>query len=127
MSIFARYQRICETKENHRDEKLITHYYKGTYKQIFDIVETTVKQNDNYVMGHLSKEHGEISVNLKRGRQSFLIITVVAVKPLEIAVDLHISTESYSLFGSYPFLKKQVVDFYQKLNQAANFIGKGRG
>jgi hypothetical protein len=127
MSILARYQRFCETNEKHRDKQLITHYYKGTYKQVFDIVEMVIKKNENYDIEHISKEHGEISVNLKGGKPCFLIITVVSVKPLEVAVDLHISTESFALLGSYPFLKKQIVNFYQNLSLDATFIGTGRG
>lgn len=126
MSLLTRFQKNCETKENHHDEQLITHYYKGTYKQIFDIVENLLRQDTRYQVEHVSKEHGELSVKLVRGKTCYFIITLVAVKPLEVAVDIHISTESFSVLGSYPFLKNEVVVFYQKLNKTANLIGKGR-
>lgn len=126
LSIFIRFQKNCETKENHTDEQLKTHYYKGTYKQIFDLVENLLRQDSRYIVEHVSKEHGELSVKLKGGKPCFFIITIVAVKPLEVAVDIHISTEAFSLFGSYPFLKNEVVVFYQKLNKIATLIGTGR-
>jgi hypothetical protein len=126
LSIFTRFQKNCETKDNHSDEQLKTHYYKGTFNQIFDIVENLIRQDSRYVMEHVSKEHGEISVKLKGGKPCFYIITLVAVKPLEIAVDIHISTESFSLFGSYPSLRNEIVIFYQKLNKIATLLSTGR-
>jgi hypothetical protein len=126
LSIFTRFQKNCETKENHTDEQLKTHYYKGTYKQLFDLVENLLRQDTRYVIDHVSKEHGELSVKLKGGKPCFYIITIVAVKPLEVAIDIHISTESFSLVGSYPFLKNEIVVFYQKLNNIATLIGTGR-
>jgi hypothetical protein len=126
LSIFTRFQKNCETKDNHTDEQLKTHYYKGTYNQIFDLVENLLRQDSRYVVEHASKEHGELSVKLKVGRPCFYIITIVAVKPLEVAVDIHISTEAFSLFGSYPVIKNEIVVFYQKLNKTATLIGTGR-
>lgn len=126
LSIFTRYQKNCETKDNHTDEQLKTHYYKGTYNQLFDLVENMLRQDSRYVIEHVSKEHGELSVKLKASRPCFYIITIVAVKPLEIAVDIHISTEAFSLLGSYPHLKNEIVVFYQKLNKIATLIGTGR-
>jgi hypothetical protein len=126
LSIFTRFQKNCETKESHPDEQLKTHYYKGTYNQIFDSVENLLRRDTRYVIDHVSKEHGELSVKLKGGKPCFYIITIVSVKPLEVAVDIHISTDAFSLFGSYPFLKNEIVVFYEKLNKIATFIGTGR-
>lgn len=125
-SILIRYQKHCETMENHRDEQLKTHYYKGSYRQIFDIVENLLQSDSNYQIDHISKERGEFSVVMKKGKSFFGIITLVAVKPNEVAVDIHISTESFSLVGSYPILKNKIVTFYQKLNKKAPLIGTGR-
>jgi hypothetical protein len=126
LSIFTRFQKNCETKDNHADEQLKTHYYKGTYNQLFDLVENLLRKDSRYVIEHVSKEHGELSVKLIGGKPCFYIITIVAVKPLEVAVDIHISTEAFSLLGVYPFLKNEVVVFYQKLNKNATLIGTGR-
>lgn len=124
-SIMARFSKQCETRDHHHDELLKTHYYKGAFSQIFAEIEKLVRDDKRYKMMHVSKEHGEISVELT-DKQCLLIITIVAVKPFELAVDLHISTESFSLFGTYPFLRKELISFYQKLNKNAQLIGKGK-
>jgi hypothetical protein len=125
-SLFIRYQNHCETSENHQDEKLKTHYYKGTYRQIFEAVEKLLRQDSKYKIEHVANERGEFSVQLINQKNELLIITVVAVRPLEIAVDLHISTESFSLLGTYPNLKHEIVTFYEKLNKTTPLIGTGR-
>ncbi|WP_442595396.1 hypothetical protein [Neobacillus sp. D3-1R] len=126
-SILSRYEKQCETTENHKDEHLKTHYYKGSFKQIFELVKKLIFEDQMLHLENISQEHGEFSVKIKRGKTYFLIITVVAVRPYEVAVDLHISTESFSLFGSYPQLKNEIDLFYQKLNKQASMIGTGRG
>ncbi|HYK73871.1 MAG TPA: hypothetical protein VEV44_12235 [Pseudoneobacillus sp.] len=125
-AILTRFEKQCETKENHIDEQLKTHYYKGTFKQLFEQVEKLLAQDGKYIVDHISQEHGEISVKIKNGKTFFLIITLVAVRPYEVAVDLHISTESFSVFGSYPMLKNEIDTFYQKLNKVGSLIGTGR-
>ncbi|HLO10945.1 MAG TPA: hypothetical protein VK190_01685 [Pseudoneobacillus sp.] len=125
-SILIRYQNNCETKENHQDESLKTHYYKGTFRQIFESVENILRQDSKYQINHVSKEHGEFSVQIKNRNNQFLIITLIAIKPLEVAVDLHISTEGFSLFGVHPQLKNEIIDFYKKLSKSTPFIGTGR-
>lgn len=125
-AILTRFEKQCETKENHKDEQLKTHYYKGTFKQLFEQVEKLLAQDGKYIVDHISQEHGEISVKIKNGKTFFLIITLVAVRPYEVAVDLHISTESFSVFGSYPMLKNEIDTFYQKLNKVGSLIGTGR-
>jgi hypothetical protein len=122
MSLFNRFQKSCETRDNHEDHQLVTHYYKGTFRQIFDHVENMVKENKSYELEHVSKEHGELSIKLKSGKSSSFIVTVIAVKPLEIAVDVHISTEAFSLLGTYPRLKNEVIAFYRHLDKKATLI-----
>lgn len=125
-AIFTRYLKQCETNENHPDDLLKTHYYKGSFRQIFELVEKLLSHDDKYHIDHISKEHGEISVELKGHKRCLLIITLVAVRPYEVAVDLHISTESFSILGAYPYLKNEVIIFYKKLNNQAQLIGTGR-
>jgi hypothetical protein len=126
-SIVMRYKKSCETSEKQRDESLKTHYYKGTYRQVYDAVENLLNQDPNYQLEHASSERGEFSVQLKNRKNYFFIITIVAVKPFEIAVDLHISTEKFSLLGVYPTLKNEVLSFYEKLGKKVPFVGSGRG
>jgi hypothetical protein len=125
-SMFIRFKKNCETSEKQQDEQLKTHYYKGTYRQVFETVENLLRQDSSYKLEHVSKEHGEFSVKIKSRKNDPCIITIVAVRPLEIAVDLHISTEIFSLFGTYPSLKNEIVKFYEKLNKVATFIGTAR-
>ncbi|WP_210364962.1 hypothetical protein [Bacillus sp. REN3] len=122
--ISLRYQKFCGTAEKHRDERLKTRYYKASFNQVFQTVEQLLKDDPSGKISSISKEHGEISAEIGRSA-SFMTVTVVMTKPFETAVDLHISTERFSLAGINPLLKKEILYFYQKLDQSLPFIGSG--
>ncbi|WP_042354827.1 hypothetical protein [Bacillus rubiinfantis] len=117
LTIFTRFKKEVETSDHHKDENLRTHYYKGSFNQIFDSAEKIFKDDADCQITTVSKEHGEIAVEVKKPFPCFLVATIVSVKPLETAVDFNISTDKFSLFGIYPQLTGRISSFYQKLNQ----------
>jgi hypothetical protein len=124
--LFTRFQKQCETTEGHPDEQLKTHYYKATYNQMFQNVEKLFMNDPNYRVTSVSKDHGEIALESVKGIQTFIIVTMISIKPLETAVDFNISTERFLLTGSYIPLKRQIVSLYEKIGKIQSFIGTGK-
>ena len=108
VNIFTRFKKQIETSDRNTDNSLKTHYYKGTFNQVFQSVEKLFHDDADCRVTTVSKEHGEIAVEIDKPIPCFLIVTVVSVKPLETAVDFSISSERFSLLGMYPQLKKRV-------------------
>jgi len=125
-NLFLRFSKQVETKDHHVDDQLKTHYYKATFNQLFQSVEELFRQDADCQITTVSKEHGEIAVEVSRPIPCFLIATVVSVKPMESAVDFNISSERFSLSGAYPVLRKRVISYYDKLKQVHTFVGKGK-
>jgi hypothetical protein len=115
--IFLRYKREIETSEKQRDEKLVTHYYKGTANKVFEMVEQIVSNDADCTITTISKEHGEMAVEIHKPIPCFMVVTIVSAKPLETAVDFTISTEKMSLFGVYPALRKRIISFYDRIDK----------
>jgi len=124
--LFTRYKKQIETSDNHRDEALQTHYYKGTFNQVFHSVEEYFKADADCHVATVSKDHGEIAVEINKPVPCFLVVTILAVRGNETAVDFNISTESFSVTGSYPLLKKRIISFYERLNQLHTLVKTGK-
>ncbi|MGG3469701.1 hypothetical protein ABES02_19730 [Neobacillus pocheonensis] len=116
-NLFTRFKREIETSERNTDASLKTHYYKATLNQLFDSVEKMFREDADCRIMTVSKEHGEIAVEISKPFSCFLIATIVTVKPMQTAIDFNISTEKFSLFGSYPSLKKRINSYYERMNQ----------
>lgn len=115
--IFLRFKKEAETSDHHRDEQLKTHYYKGTVNQIFETVEQIIQNDADCHITTISKERGEIAVEIKKPIACFMVATIVSAKPLETAVDFTISTEKTSILGAYPVLKSRIISFYDRINK----------
>lgn len=124
--LFIRFSKQIETSDGQKDDSLKTHYYKATFNQLFQSVEELFRQDADCRITTVSKERGEIAVEINKPFPCFLIVTVVSVRPLETAVDFTISSESFSLTGSYPTLRKRIQSHYQRLNQIHTFIRAGK-
>ena len=122
-NLFTRFQKQIETSDRHTDEILKTHYYKGTFNQLFSSVEKLFREDADCRVTTVAKEHGEIAVEVSKPFSCFLIVTIVSVKPMETAVDFNISSEKFSLIGIYPQLKKRINAYYQRINQVHNNLG----
>lgn len=125
-NLFLRFSKQLETKDKHSDERLKTHYFKASFTQLFDSVERLFRDDADCKISTVSKERGEIAVEINKPVPCFLIATVVSVRPLETAVDFTISTEQFSLAGNYPVLRKRAISYYDKLKQLHNFVGTGK-
>jgi len=126
LNIFTRFKKEIETSDHQEDPSLQTHYYKAAFNQVFETVEKMFKEDADCRVTTVSKEHGEIAVEISGPVPCFLIATVVTVKPLEVAVDFTLSSEKFSLFGMYPALRKRINSFYQKLNQLHTLVRAGK-
>lgn len=122
--IFLRYKREVETSDKQRDEQLTTHYYKGSFDKIFQTVEEMIRQDADCRITTISKERGEIAVEVRKPLSCFMIVTVVSPKPLETAVDFTISSEKISLLGTYPALKRRITSFYERIDHVHMPVGR---
>jgi hypothetical protein len=122
---FLRFKNEIETSENHSDVQLKTHYYKGNSQQLFLSVEQIFRLDADCQITTISKEHGEIAIEVKKPFPCFLIVSIISVKPLETAVDFTISTDRKSFFGNYPILKSRIISYYERMNTVHTLIKAG--
>nr|WP_263325474.1 hypothetical protein [Neobacillus sp. Marseille-Q6967] len=125
-NLFKRFSKQVETSDDQKDDVLKTHYYKGTFNQIFQAVEDMLRSDADCRITTVSKEHGEIAVEVNKPIPCFLIVTVVSVRPMETAVDFTISSENFSLTGLYPILRNRIISFYERLNRLHTLIKVGK-
>lgn len=106
----------AETRENHLDTTLETHYFKTTKDKAMIFLESFFKNSQIYKMNAMSKEHGEISVLKQKGKKSFIVATVIMVRPFQTAIDFSVTTESIIPFdfGSSTRLIHQLYNEIQK-------------
>jgi len=115
-SIFLRFMKQCETRDQHFDSSLKSHYYKTSFEKVYNTVLDLINTKDEMAIISQSKEHGEISVQVQNKLDAFLIITIIQVRPFETSVDFMISSEKFSLTGLYPSLKKVILEMYKELD-----------
>lgn len=125
-NLFKRFSNVCETNEGHSDSELKSHYYRANKDTIFRSLEEILKNRPGYAVVDSSKERGEIACDLKKPVPSFLIATIVTVRPFETAVDFHLSTERPAIMGNYASLKREIISLYRELDKLNTFIGSGR-
>ncbi|GHH97261.1 hypothetical protein [Neobacillus kokaensis] len=125
LGLFTRFKKEIETSDKQNDDALKTHYYKATFNQVFDSVEKMFRDDADCRITTVSKEHGEIAIEISKPFSCFLVVTVVSVRPLETAVDFAISSDKFSLLGIYPDLKRRINSYFNKINQLhTNISGK---
>jgi hypothetical protein len=122
-NLFVRFKKHIETSDQSKDDSLKTHYYKAKFNQLFLSVEKLFHEDADCRVITVAKEHGEIAVEISKPIPCFLIVTIVDVKPMETAVDFNISSEKFSLLGTYPDLKKRINTYYERINQLHTLIG----
>ncbi|MBI0576588.1 hypothetical protein IEC97_04360 [Neobacillus cucumis] len=125
-NIFLRFSKQIETSDKHSDEQLKTHYYKSSFNQLFQSVEELFRQDADCRIITVSKERGEIAVEVMKPFPCFLIATVISIRGMETAVDFNLSTEHFSVGGTYPALRKRITSYYDKLKQLHTYIGAGK-
>lgn len=125
-SILGRFEKQCETADDHHDPKLQTRYYKKNSSELFRLLEQVVRKKQNMKIINSSKEHGEIALELNGAKKCFVVITITGLMTLETAVDIMISTEQSSPLGIYPLLKKELISIYEEIDKEFEFIGAGK-
>jgi hypothetical protein len=124
--LFIRFNKKVETSDDHKDSSLSTHYYKATFNQTFQSVEELFRQDADCRIVTVSKDHGEIAVEIDKPISCFLIVTIVSVRGLETAVDFNISSEKFSPIGLYPILRKRLISYYEKINKLHTLVRIGK-
>ncbi|RFA34990.1 cytosolic protein [Virgibacillus dokdonensis] len=113
----------AETQDNHWDDSLQTHYYKTTKDKAMQALENLFQQSSKYRIHAMSKEHGELSIHVKKGKKAFIIATVIMVRPYQTAIDFSVTTES-QLPIDFGYSTKVIQQLYREINKALPFITK---
>ncbi|MED4016234.1 MULTISPECIES: cytosolic protein [Sutcliffiella] len=113
-----------ETRENHIDEQLKSRYYKTTTKKAIEAIKTVIHQEDGLTVKSVSEEHGEIAVEVRKGKKAFMIITVISVRPFETAIDFSVTTETV-LPSDFGYSRKLIFIMYEKLGKQLTYVGSG--
>lgn len=116
-SIFLRFQKNCETSDDHFDNQLKSHYYKSSFDKVFTAVQELFEKNPNMKVHSTSKDRGEIAVSMTNSPHAFIVATVIQVRPFQTAVDFMVSSEKFSIIGLYPTLKKVILQLYSELDE----------
>ena len=125
-NMLKQFNRQCETKENHMEEELKTRYYRVNLQSLFQSVKEILQNDTHAKVVSESIDHGEIAVEINRGKKMFAIITIITVKPYETAVDINVSTEQTVLLGAYPSLRAEITRIYEELDKKHTYIGVGK-
>lgn len=110
----------AETRDNHEDPSLQTHYYKTTKDKALAKLEEIYTKSQHYSVHSTSKEHGEISLYYKK---TFIIATVISVRPYNTAIDFSVTTESVLPFD-FGNSTRMINQLYQEINKELPYIEK---
>lgn len=106
----------AETSDQHFDERLKTRYYKTTKDKGLASLENYFKHSERFEINSISAEHGEISVNVKKGKKAFIVATVIMVRPFQTAIDFTVMSESLIPID-FGYSRKLIVQLYEQINQ----------
>ncbi|MCM3568322.1 hypothetical protein [Neobacillus mesonae] len=123
VGLFTRYKKEIKTSDSQSDSSLKTHYYKADFEQVFDSVEKIFTDDADCQITTISKVRGEISVEINKPFSCSLTAIIVSVEPMETAVNFSISSEKFSILGTFPELKKRLNSYFNKINQIHTNIG----
>ena len=121
-NLFIRFNKHLETSDQQKDGSLKTHYYKATFNKLFSSVEELLRQDADCRITTVSKERGEIAVEMNKPIPCFVIVTIVSVTAMETAVDFTISSETFSPVGIYPTLRDKTLAVTERINQLHTLI-----
>jgi hypothetical protein len=118
MGLFDVFIKDVETKDNHKNQALKSHYYKNEYRECKEAVLNYVNTK-KYKVKNINDNFGEILIETSRFSA---IITIRGVSMLETAIDLKVTV--YSLIGAFK-PHKQVKAFYDVLDKNLRYLGTG--
>ncbi|ELK47268.1 cytosolic protein [Halobacillus sp. ACCC02827] len=102
-----------ETSEQHKDEELVTHYYKAKRDDVFRAVEELFPAPSQIVAS--SKERGELTIKYKGKRRAFIVVTIIMVRPFRTAVDFSVTTDSGGPVD-FGYSRNTIVSLYKQLD-----------
>lgn len=108
----------AETSDHHWNTSLQTHYYKTSKEKALNKLEELYTKSKVYSMQSISEEHGEISVYYKK---TFIIATVISVRPYKTAIDFSVTTETVLPFD-FGNSSKVIERLYDELNNELPYI-----
>lgn len=84
---------VEQTKDKSPDPVLRTRYYRLTKERAWDDIVETLKKLPNYNVLHAIPNVGEIVIQRKHitGRKQDITVTVVAMGPIKLAIDVYAS------------------------------------
>lgn len=106
----------AETNDVHMNPSLQTHYYKTTGEKGLTLLENLFQNDPKYRINAMSKEHGEISATIVKGKKAFVVATVIMVRPYRTAIDFSVTTESVLPFD-FGYSHKVVQQLYTYTDQ----------
>jgi hypothetical protein len=109
-----------ETRDNHKLEELRSHYYKTSPKKALEAVKEMFETMDGYKVTSTSEDRGELGI---KGKRSFIVATVIGVRPFETAVDFSVTTDTLLLPIDFGHSKKVINKLYQTLDTKLPYNG----
>ncbi|WP_453994512.1 cytosolic protein [Bacillus nitroreducens] len=113
-----------ETRDEHTDELLRSHYYKTTNKKAIEAVKKVINNMDGYHINSISEERGEMSITIKKGRKAFIVATIISVRPFETAVDFAVTTETVLFPIDFGYSRKVVLKLYEQLDKELPLVNR---
>ncbi|TCT25001.1 hypothetical protein EDD68_10468 [Melghiribacillus thermohalophilus] len=110
----------AETSDTPQDPALKTRYFKVNKDTAYDALYKLF-QKKGYDIVAESKDHGEISANIRGKRKMFIVASVIMVQPFRTAIDLTVTVES-SLPFDFGYRYRQIQNIYDELKQTLPYI-----
>ncbi|MDG5786962.1 DUF1499 domain-containing protein [Evansella sp. AB-P1] len=120
------FSKRAETKEDHVDEKLRTHYYKTTKDRLVKELEEIINNQKGFEIKSYAENHGELVVEINKGKRAIMVITVIMVKPFRTAVDFSVTSET-GIITDFGASRKLIYFLYEDLNKKFELVGTGLG
>ncbi|MCM3717901.1 cytosolic protein [Fictibacillus phosphorivorans] len=112
----------AETSERHVDERLQTHYFKASKTKVMNELKQILEEETNFKELAFSEERGEVTFEVKKPKNAFVVVSIVTVRHNHTAVDLNVSTES-ALPLNFGYNQRLVTSIYERLKQRLPFLG----
>jgi hypothetical protein len=105
-----------ETRDQHWDPALKTNYYKIKKEEGFNFLKEVVNHSPEYKLNAISEEHGEMSFHTKKGKKTFIVATVIMVRPFRTAIDFAVTSEGVLPFD-FGHSRRVIIHLYERLNK----------
>lgn len=87
------FENHIETKDQHSDPRLRTHYFKATKPKLLEACRQWIEKESFLTLLDQSDERGEIAAQVKGRRKGLLVLTVISTSPFRTAVDVSFTVD----------------------------------